>query len=160
VSGGIQIYRAAGKDGTAPVKTYLSGNGVSGLDWSGSLHGESFDAVKPATTTPQAAVDALLRATKLPAAADRDSVRFLTKVYVWQYDSSKSSPIAAITDATPSLLQQYPPLAAGVVFHHWAPSASWALLGGCYRYRVVIKGSMAPTAFTFGLGTSTPCNKS
>jgi hypothetical protein len=159
VSGLIQIYSATGKNGTAPLKTYLGGSSISGLDWSGSIQGESFATVKPAATTPQAAVDALLQATKLPAAADRSSVRYLTKVYLWQYDSSKSSPIAAITDATPSVLQQYPPLAASVVFHHWAPSASWALLGGCYRYRVVIKGSMAPIAFTFGLGTNTPCNK-
>ena len=47
---------------------------------------------------------------------------------------------------------------AVVVFHHWAPTATWALLGGCYRYRVVIKGSIPPTAFTFGLGGNTACN--
>jgi len=97
--------------------------------------------------------------TKLPAAADNTSVRYLTKVYLWQYDSSKTSPIATIADAAPSVLQDNPPMAAAVVFHHWAPSATWALLGGCYRYRVVIKGSMPPTAFTFGLGSITPCNK-
>jgi len=43
------------------------------------------------------------------------------------------------------------------VFHHWAPTATWALLGGCYRYRVVIKGSVPPTTFTVGLGATTPC---
>jgi hypothetical protein len=47
---------------------------------------------------------------------------------------------------------------AGVVFHHWAPTANWELLGGCYRYRVVITGSVAPVASTFGLAGSTPCN--
>jgi hypothetical protein len=104
-------------------------------------------------------VDALLKATKLPAAADSAAGRYQTKIYLWQFDSSKASPIAAITDATPALVQQYPPIAATVVFHHWAPSASWALLGGCWRYRVVIKGSVPATASTFGLGTNTLCNK-
>jgi hypothetical protein len=158
VSGRIQIYSAAGKDGTSPVKTYLTGNSVIGLDWSGPIQGENFASVKPAAG-PQAAVDALLKATKLPAKTDTPANRPFTKVYLWSYDSSKASPIATITDATPSVLQQYPPLAAGVVFHHWAPSATWALVGGCIRYRVVIQGSIAPTAFTFGLGGSAPCNK-
>jgi hypothetical protein len=158
VNGGIQIYRASGKDGTPPVKGYLGRTGVSGVDWSGPIPGQSFASVK-AAPGPQAAVDALLKATKLPAAADSAAGRYLTKIYLWQFDSSKASPIASITDATASLLQQYPPIAATVVFHHWAPSASWALLGGCYRYRVVIKGSVPPTASTFGLGTNALCNK-
>lgn len=158
VNGGIQIYRASGKDGTPPVKGYLGRTGVSGVDWSGPIQGQSFASVK-AAPGPQAAVDALLKATKLPAAADSAAGRYLTKIYLWQFDSNKASPIASITDATPSLLQQYPPTAATVVFHHWAPSASWALLGGCYRYRVVIKGSVPPTASTFGLGTNALCNK-
>jgi hypothetical protein len=156
VNGTIQIYSAAGKDGTPPVKTYLGGSLVSGLDWSGPIHGESYASVK-AAAGPQAAVDALLKATKLPAAADTPSHRPLTKVYLWQYDSGKASPIATIADATPSVLQQYPPLGASVVFHHWAASNTWALLGGCWRYRVVITGSIAPTAMTFGLGSNTPC---
>jgi hypothetical protein len=80
-------------------------------------------------------------------------------VYVWQYDSSKPSPIATIADATPGILQEYPPLATSIVYHHWSPSASWALLGGCYRYRVVVTGSIPATASTFGLGSNTPCNK-
>jgi hypothetical protein len=50
-------------------------------------------------------------------------------------------------------------MSAVVVFHHWAPTASWALLGGCRRYRVVIKGSVPATASTFGLGTNELCNK-
>jgi hypothetical protein len=157
VNGEIQIYDAAGKDGTAPVKRYLVRNSVSGVDWSGPIHDKSVAAVKPATG-PQAAVDALLKATKLPAAADTPANRPLTKVYLWQYDSNKTSPIATIADATPSVLQQYPPLPAAVVFHHWAPSATWALVGGCIRYRVVISGSIAPTAATFGLSSNTPCN--
>jgi hypothetical protein len=158
VTGRVQIYNAAGTDGTAPVKTYLAGSGVTGVDWSGAIHGQSFASVKPAAG-PQAAVDALLKVTKLPAAADTPSARPLTKVYVWQYDSSKTSPVAAIADATPSVLEQYPSMAAVVVFHHWAPTGTWALLGGCYRYRVVIKGTITPAAFTIGLGGSTPCNK-
>jgi len=156
VSGGIQIYAAAGKDGTPPVKSYLARAGVSGVDWSGPIVGETYAAVK-AATGPQATVDALLKATKLPAAADTPSNRPLTKIYVWQYDSSKASPIATITDATPAVLQQYPPLAANYVFHHWAASASWALLGGCFRYRVVIKGSIPATATTIGLSGAAPC---
>jgi hypothetical protein len=155
VNGRIQIYAAAGKDGTAPLKTYLTG--VSGVDWSGAIHGQSHASVKR-VAGPQAAVDALLKVTKLPAAADKASVRYLTKVYLWQYDSSKISPIATIADATPALLEQYPPMSTDVVFHHWVPSATWALIGECNRYRVVIKGSIPARAFTFGLGTNTPCN--
>jgi len=158
VTGRIQIYNATGKDGAAPVKTYLANGGVSGVDWSGPIHGQDQASVKPGTGA-QVVVDALLKATKLPAAADTSSARPLTKVFLWQYDSSKTSPIAAIADATPSVLQQYPPLAAVVVFHHWAPTGTWALLGGCTRYRVVITGSIPPAAFTFGLGSATPCNK-
>jgi hypothetical protein len=160
VSGGLQIYRAAGKDGTAPAKKYLTGAGVSGVDWSGPISGQSFAAVKPATA-PQAAVDALLAATKLPKAADTPATRPFTKIYLWQFDSNKTLPIAAITDATPSVLLQNPPMPTIVVLHHWAPTATWALIGGCYRYRVVVKiqGSASPTASTFGLGSNTPCNK-
>jgi hypothetical protein len=158
VSGGIQIYNAAGKDGTAPVKRYLPTSGVTGVDWSGPIQGKSYDLVKPGTG-PQATVDALLKATKLPAAADTPAMRPLTKVYLWQFDSSKTSPIATISEATPSVLQQYPPMVAAVVFHHWAPSATWALLGGCYRYRVVISTQgRTPIASTFGLSANTLCN--
>ncbi|HXC77173.1 MAG TPA: hypothetical protein VNU19_08980 [Candidatus Acidoferrum sp.] len=156
VNGGIQIYRASGKDGTPPVKSYLANSGVSGVDWSGPIPGQSYASVK-AAPGPQAAVDGLLNATKLPKAADSPAGRYLTKLYLWQFDSSKTSPIASITDATSSVLQQYPPIGAVVVFHHWAPSPSWALLGGCYRYRLVIKGSVPATASTFGLGSNALC---
>jgi hypothetical protein len=159
VGGGLKIYSASRGDGAPALKSYLAGRGVSGVDWSAPIPGQTFAAIKRAGG-PQPSVDALLGRTKLPAAADRASVRYLTKVYVWQYDSSTASPIATITDATASVLQQYPPLGAVVVYHHWAPSASWALLGGCYRYRVVIKGSISAMAFTFGLGASAPCSKS
>ncbi len=157
INGALQIYRASAKDGTPPVKVYLGGTGVTGVDWSAPIPGQSFASVKPAPG-PQAAVDALLKASRLPAAADSPAGRYLTRIYLWQFDSSKASPIASITDATPSVLQQYPPIAATVVFHHWAPSASWALLGGCRRYRVVIKGSVPATAFTFGLGSNALCS--
>ena len=157
VNGALQIYRASAKDGTPPVKVYLGRTGVTGVDWSAPIPGQSFASVKPAPG-PQAAVDALLKATKLPAAADSPAGRYLTRIYLWQFDSSKASPVASITDTTPSVLQQYPPLAATVVFHHWAPSASWALLGGCHRYRVVIKGSVPAAAFTFGLGSNALCS--
>jgi hypothetical protein len=157
VGGGIQIYRASGKDGTPPVKGYLGRGGVTGVDWSDAIPGQSFASVKPAPG-PQAAVDGLLKATKLPKAADSAAGRYLTKLYLWQFDSSKTSPIASIMDATPGVLQQYPPIAAVVVFHHWAPSPSWALLGGCHRYRLVIKGSVPATASTFGIGSNTLCS--
>ena len=157
VNGGLEIYTAAAPDGTPAAAKYLAGAGVIGIDWSAPIADQSLALVKP-SAGPQAAVDALLDATKLPAAADSPAARPLTKVYLWQYDSSRPSPIASIADATPTVLQQYPPLAAGVVFHHWAPSANWELLGGCYRYRVVITGSVPPTPSTFGLAGNTPCN--
>ena len=157
VNGELEIYTAAAADGTAPVARYPAGGGVIAVDWSGPISDQSLALVKP-SAGPQATVDALLEATKLPADADSPAARPLTKVYLWQYDSSKASPVASIADATAAVLQQYPPLAAGVVFHHWAPLANWELLGGCYRYRVVITGSVPPTASTFGLSGTTPCN--
>src|SRR4029077_5843037 len=92
-----------------------------------------------------------------PPPADTPATRALTRIYLWAYDSSRSSPIAAITDATPAILQKYPPLAAQVNYDHWAPLESWALTGGCTRYRVVVTGSIAPVASTFGLLSNTPC---
>jgi hypothetical protein len=157
VNGEVEIYSSQAKDGTPPIHRLLGTSHVQNLDWSAAIPGETFAAVK-ASTGPQAMVDALLGMTRLPAAADTPANRPLTKVYLWQWDSSKASPISSIADATPAILQQYPSLAAGVVFHHWAPSATWELLGGCFRYRVVIAGSVVPTASTLGLGTTTPCS--
>ena len=157
VGGEVEIYSATAADGAPPVNRYPAASNIIGVDWSAPLTRESLALVKP-NHGPQAVVDALLDATKLPAAADTAEARPLTQVYLWQFDSSKSSPIAAITDPTAAVLQQYPPLPAGVVFHHWAASGTWALLGGCIRYRVVITGSVTPTASTFGLGSNTPCN--
>jgi hypothetical protein len=157
VNGELEIYATSAADGAAPTAKYLAGGGVLAVDWSAPIADQSLTLVKP-SSGPQTMVDALLGATMLPAAADSPAARPLTKVYLWQFDSTKASPIASIADATPGLLQQYPPLAAGVVFHHWAPTANWELLGGCYRYRVVITGSVAPTASTFGLAGNAPCN--
>jgi len=156
IDGGIQLYAAAGKDGDAPVKTYSPAPGVTGVDWSGEIAGHSLAEVK-AADNPQKLVDALLTATALPAAADTPANRALTRVYLWAYDSSNPSPIASITDATPAILQKYPPLAAQVNYDHWAPLESWALTGGCTRYRVVVTGSIAPTASTFGLQSNAQC---
>ena len=156
IDGGIQLYAAAGKDGDAPVKTYSPAPGVTGLDWSGAIASHSLAEVK-AADNPQKLVDALLAATALPAAADTAANRALTRVYLWAYDSSKPSPIASISDATPAVLQKYPPLAAQVNYDHWAPLESWALTGGCTRYRVVVTGSIAPAASTFGLQSNAPC---
>ena len=35
---------------------------------------------------------------------------------------------------------------------------AWALLGGCNRYRVVITGSVSPSASTLGIETNTLCS--
>jgi len=156
IDGGIQLYAAAGKDGDAPVKTYTPAPGITGVDWSGPIAEHSLAEVK-AADNPQKLVDALLTATALPAAADTPANRALTRIYLWAYDSSKPSPIASITDATPAILQKYPPLAAQVNYDHWTPLDSWALSGGCIRYRVVVTGSIPPTASTFGLSSNTPC---
>jgi hypothetical protein len=157
VSGELQLYATSGADGTAPTKKYLSGGNVIGVDWSAPMPSETAEMLKPGPG-PQAMVDALLNATRLPAAADTPAARPLTKVYLWQFDSSKTSPIESITDATPGVISQYPPLPAGVFFHHWAPSANWLLLGGCFRYRVVVTGSVPPTPSTFGLASSALCS--
>jgi hypothetical protein len=158
VNGVLQLYSAAGSDGTPPTKTYFSGGGnVTGTDWSAPMPNETAAKLK-AGPGPQAMVDALLGATALPPAADTPAERPQTRVYLWQFDSTKPSPIESIKDATPTVLAQSPPLGAGVVFHHWAPADTWALLGGCFRYRVVVTGSVPPTASTFGLAANTLCN--
>lgn len=156
VNGGIQVYTAAGKDGDKPVQTFLGTAGITGIDWSAAIPTKALSEVK-AAANPETFVDALLDATKLPAAADTSQARPLTKIYLWAFDSSKTSPIAAITDATPAVLEKYPPLAAGVNFHHWIASDTWAFTGGCMRYRVVITGSVAPVASTIGLASNAPC---
>jgi len=157
VNGELDLYSATGADGTPPVKKYLAGGNVIGVDWSAPMPTRTAAMLKP-SPGPQPIVDALLTATMLPAAADTPAARPQTKIYLWQFDSTSASPIASIADATPAVLAQYPPLPAGVLFHHWAPSASWQLMGGCYRYRVVITGSVAPAASTFGLAGNTLCN--
>jgi hypothetical protein len=158
VNGGLEVYAASGSDGTAPTKKYAAGN-IIGADWSDPIPAKTAEMLKPGPG-PQAAVDALLTTTALPAAADTATARPGTKVYLWQFDSSKPSPLATIADPTAAQLTQYPPLPAAVVFHHWAPSGNWQLLGGCFRYRVVITGSVPATASTFGLGSNTLCNAS
>jgi len=157
VNGELELYNGAAPDGTAPQKTYLAGGNVAAVSWSGPIAGRTLASLK-SNQGPQTMVDALLNATKLPAAADTPAARPFTKVYLWQFDSTKTSPINSIADATPAVLSQYPPLPAGVVFHHWAPSGGWALLGGCFRYRFVITGSGPPTAATFGLSTNALCS--
>ena len=156
IDGGIQLYAVAGKDGDAPVKTYTPAPGITGVDWSGVIPGRTLVEVK-AAANPQKFVDGLLTATALPAAADTPANRALTRIYLWAYDSSKPSAIASIADATPATLQKYPPLAAQVNYDHWAPLESWALTGGCTRYRVVVTGSIAPAATTFGLQSNAQC---
>jgi len=157
VSGEIELYSATGADGTPATKKYLTGGNVIGVDWSASIPTRTAAMLKP-SPGPQAIVDALQAATMLPAAADTPAGRPETKVYLWQFDSSTASAIASIADATPAVLAQYPPLAAGVAIHHWAPSLGWELLGGCFRYRVVVTGSIPPTASTIGLASNALCS--
>jgi hypothetical protein len=157
VNGELELYSASAADGTPALKKYLAGGNVVGVDWSVPMPTRTAAMLKP-SPGPQATVDGLLTATMLPAAADTPAARPETKIYLWQFDSASASPIASIANATPAVLAQYPPLAAGVVFHHWAPSASWQLMGGCFRYRVVITGSVAPTASTFGLASNALCS--
>jgi hypothetical protein len=156
VNGEIQLYNSTAGDGP-PAKRYLTGGNVMSASWSGPITDQNEASVK-ATAGPQSMVDALLATTKLPAKADTAANRPLTRVYVWQFDSSKTSPIESIVDATPEVLAKYPPLSAGVVFHHWATTDTWSLLGGCYRYRVVVTGSVAPVASTFGLASNALCS--
>lgn len=157
VNGELQLYNANAPDGTAPVNRFTNNANVQGVSWSGRIAGKTFAMVRPGAG-PQKMVDALLGATKLPAEIDNAAARPLTKVYLWQFDSTRASPISSIADATATTLAQYPPLHAGVVFHHWAPLDTWELLGGCYRYRVVIAGSTAPIASTFGLSGNELCS--
>jgi hypothetical protein len=157
VNGDVEIYNASSPDGTAPVNRYLGGASVVGVSWSGAIAGETLAGVKP-SPGPQALVDGLLAATRLPAAADTPANRPFTKIYVWQFDSTRTSQIASFTDATAAVLAKYPPLNAGVVLHHWAASDTWALLGGCYRYRVVVTGSIPPAASTVGLASDALCS--
>jgi hypothetical protein len=157
VNGEIELYAAAAADGTPPGTRYLTGANVVGVAWSGPIPDRTLSMLK-ASAGPQAMVDGLLTATALPPQADTAAARPLTKVYLWQFDSTKTSPIESIADATPAVLSKYPPLGAYVVFHHWAPTDTWALLGGCYRYRVVVTGSIAPTASTFGLASEALCS--
>ena len=157
VNGEIQLYAASAPDGTPPTKRFVSGANAVSVAWSQPLQDRTPAMIKP-SPGPQATVDALLTATKLPDAADTPANRPLTKVYVWQFDSTRTSPVESITDATPAVLAKYTPLGAGVVFHHWAATDTWALLGGCYRYRVVITGSVAPTAMTIGLAGNALCS--
>lgn len=157
IDGGIQLYAVPGKDGAAPLKTYTPGTGITGVDWSDPDTRHSLADVKKAPN-PLTLVDALLTATTLPQAADSLDKRPFTKIYLWAYDSNKPSPIASITDATPAVLAKYTPIAAQVNYDHWAPTDSWALTGGCIRYRVVVTGSIPPVASTFGLQSNTPCS--
>ena len=157
VNGEIQLYSAAGKDGDPALAHFPAGGQVTSLDWSGAMIDRSIADVK-ATPKPQTFVDALLASTKLPAAADTPQNRPLTKIYVWAFDSNKTSPLASISDGSASTLERYPPLAAIVNYHHWAAQGPWPLTGGCVRYRVVITGSIPAVASTFGLESNALCN--
>ena len=157
VNGELEVYSASGADGTPPAKKYLTGGNAIGVDWSAPIPTRTAAMLKP-SPGPQAMVDGLLVATALPATADTPAARPQTKIYLWQFDSTKASAIASIADATPAILAQYPPLPAAVNVHHWAATVAWQLLGECFRYRVVVTASIPPVASTFGLGSSALCN--
>lgn len=157
VNGEVQVYNPAAADGTPPLHRFAAGANIIGVAWSDAMPDRSLASVKP-SAGPQQIVDALLAATRLPAAADTPQNRPFTKIYVWQFDSTKVSPISAITDATPDVLAKYAPLNAGVIIHHWAAIDTWALLGGCYRYRVVVTGSVPATASTVSLTGDALCS--
>lgn len=156
VNGELELYDTSAADGP-PANRYLGGQNVVGVAWSQPLLDRTSAMIELAPG-PQATVDALLRSTALPAAADTPQNRPLTKVYVWQFDSTRTSLIQSISDATPDVLGKYAPLSANVSLHHWVATDSWALLGGCYRYRVVITGSIPPVASTFGLASDNLCS--
>lgn len=156
VNGEVELYSTSAADGP-PATKYLSGSNSIGVAWSSPMADHTLAMVKP-SAGPQAIVDALLKSTALPAAADTSQNRPLTKIYLWQFDSTKTSPVQSISDATPDVVAKYPPLGAGVIYHHWAAADSWALLGGCYRYRVVITGSIPAVASTFGLASNALCS--
>src|SRR5258706_1206097 len=113
VNGELELYAASGADKTPPLKKYLTGGNVIGVDWSGPMPSRTAAMLK-AGPGPQAIVDALLTATMLPAAADTPAARPLTKIYLWQFDSTMASPVESMPDATPAVLAQYPPLSAVV----------------------------------------------
>ena len=155
INGEVELYSTTAADGP-PATKFLTGQNVVGVAWSGPIADRTPASVK-SSPGPQAMVDALLASTALPSTADTPQNRPLTKIYAWQFDSSKTSPLQSITDATAAVLARYPPLNAIVVIHHWAFMDSWALTGGCVRYRVVITGSIAPVASTLGLASNTLC---
>src|SRR5207302_635180 len=58
VNGQVEIYAAAGADGTAPVNKYLSGGNITGIDWSPPVTSKSLALIKPGSG-PQAFADPL-----------------------------------------------------------------------------------------------------
>jgi hypothetical protein len=159
LNGGLTIVQPpAGSATPAPPTAYLAGAGVVSVDWSAPLSSVAFDRVHQ-VPAPQALVDGLLAATRLPASDDDVSARARTKVYLWQIDlrqrRAATAPQATVANVTPAFLSAHPALAASVLWHHWAPD-DW-LLGGCFRYRAVVAGSGAAVASTFSLGDPSPC---
>jgi hypothetical protein len=87
VSGHIQIYTATGR--AKRPQDYLAGSGVSGVDWSGPIHGQSLDRSSSHRPTP--VVDPCW---PRPAPKARTPRQQAGDQGVWEYDSSKTSPIA------------------------------------------------------------------
>jgi hypothetical protein len=157
--GGLTVIEAAVEGATpAPPSHYLAGTGVSAVSWSEAMPGLTLAGVKP-VPGPQALVDGLQAATRLPAGDVSVGDRARTKVYVWRLDlkqpGAATSQVATVTKVTPAFLAQHPPLAASVLWHHWS-AADW-LLGGCYRYRVLVTWPSGSVASTMSLGDPKAC---
>jgi hypothetical protein len=158
-NGGVTVVDTAGEGASpAPATRYLSLAGVSSVSWSAPMPGLTLAAVRK-VPAPQQLVDALLTASRLPAAVDSVAGRARTKVYVWRLDlkqaGAQNSAEAKVTKVTPAFLGQHPALTADVLWHHWA-ATDW-LLGGCYRYRVVVSWPSGSVASTIGLGDQAAC---
>ena len=78
---------------------------------------------------------------------------------MWRIDygqpGAAASELARVTTVTPEFLAAHPPLPTSVLWHHWA-AADW-LLGGCFRYRVVVSWPSGSVASTISLGDPGAC---
>ena len=133
VNGGIQLYAAAGKDGDAPVKTYSPAPRASPASTGQDRSRATASAEVKAAANPQNVRRRAARPRpRCRPPPTRRRTAPLTKIYLWAYDSSKSSPIAAITDATPGDPAEVPAAGrAGQLPPLGTASSTWALTGGC-----------------------------
>jgi hypothetical protein len=157
-NGALTVIEAAAEGVTpAPATHYLNGAGVSAVSWSREMPRLALAGVRTAPS-PQALVDGLLAATRLPPGVVSVGDRARTRVYLWRLDLKQpaaGSELATVTKVSPAFVDQHPPLETSVLWHHWA-AADW-LLGGCYRYRVVVTWPSGSAASTVSLGDQASC---